>query len=303
MALPDPIKNPAKPKPASTTPKANNTKGVAPYVQPSFDARIFRRHFLSPPPKLDVKTTPYQGYSPTRPNPNPSKTLTRGQIRQAEAIPGFSDVARLNFLFNPSAISASYAIIADDASAILTFPNADDVADLNAPINQSVSLSLLFDRTYELWDSSKVNTEVGKYGCQVDVKAMKQLVGMSADLSNAPKPNGNTTGFALSGATDIMRNVRCFVNIGGINSLSYYGFIESWDVTYTHWTQYMIPMRCVINMSLRLMPSASSGGGKPATADPNAPSTPAATPAKTSTAPNIVAGPRGPTLVNGKGGR
>lgn len=269
--MPDPgepgaPKSPIKTKPASVTPKASGSKTNKPYQQPKFDARIYTRRFLAGPTPLDPKTTPYQGYSPTRPPPVGSKKeLVRGQIRQAEPQPGFSDVARINFLFNPSQLSASYAIIGDDATAILTFPNADDVADLNTPINQTISFSLLFDRTYELYDSAYVGKDVQKYGVEVDVIAMKQIVGMTTDLQGATPQaaaGGNTTTstFVLSGSKDIMRFVRVFVNVGGPTSLSYYGYIQNWDVTYTHWNQWMVPSRCVINVNMMLMPSSTSKG-------------------------------------------
>ena len=34
----------------------------------------------------------------------------------------------------------------------------------------------------------------------------------------------------------------------------YYGYINEWSVQYTHWTQYNIPMRCVISVNFTMLP-------------------------------------------------
>lgn len=39
----------------------------------------------------------------------------------------------------------------------------------------------------------------------------------------------------------------------------FFGFITSYDVTVTHWTQYMVPMRCAIDVSFQLLPNPMAG--------------------------------------------
>ena len=49
--------------------------------------------------------------------------------------------------------------------------------------------------------------------------------------------------------------VPAYLYLGQRNTnLNYYGYISEWDVTYTHWTQWMVPMRCVIDISFTMLP-------------------------------------------------
>ncbi len=46
-------------------------------------------------------------------------------------------------------------------------------------------------------------------------------------------------------------------------ALYYYGFISDWSVQVTQWTQFMIPMRCVINIDFTLLPTTATASGTP----------------------------------------
>src|SRR5581483_7972601 len=42
-----------------------------------------------------------------------------------------------------------------------------------------------------------------------------------------------------------------FGNVTG--GLSYYGYVSDWSVTYTHFSQYMVPMRCAVDIDFTLL--------------------------------------------------
>jgi hypothetical protein len=43
--------------------------------------------------------------------------------------------------------------------------------------------------------------------------------------------------------------------------MAFYGFISEWSVEYTHWTQNMVPIRCVISVSFTMLPNPPAGSG------------------------------------------
>lgn len=214
------------------------------WIQPAFDPRIYTFKF-----GVDKD--------------NPLGTsLTRGLIKQAVPISGFSDINQVAFLYNPSQVSASYQLSDPSTTqAAMLVPQPGDDSILRVPLNQNVTFSLLFDRTYELWDSSKKSTSAGTYGVMVDVWAMQQLVGMNADpgaaLNTSTKGKGQDSTLGSSG---LMMTTFCDFYFGGRQSLQYFGSITAFDVTYTHWTQLMVPMRCAMNITVQLYPEDVRAG-------------------------------------------
>jgi hypothetical protein len=201
------------------------------------------------------------------------KKLTRGFIIQAKAINGARQ--RCNFLYNPSAISISHGIDTN----VLSDPNAIDKNDVTAgqtllPLQQTLSFSLLFDRTYELWDPSKLYgdaaTKVPALGVAFDVLSLYKITGIATPMpvtddssadADAFKNAFNKNTFA-NGPAGPMTYQPVYVVIG--TSLSYYGVIQSLGVTYTHWTQAMIPTRCRVDVEVTLLPTPTgSNGSKP----------------------------------------
>ena len=178
-------------------------------------------------------------------------TLHRGMIQQAVRVTGLKDWNRLSFLYNPSQVAASYALASTQQVSAQLYPQAGDTSTIRLPLNQQVTFSLLFDRTYELWDSSQKSTSAGTYGVMVDVWAMQQLVGMNSDPSQAKGGQGKSTSL---GTTNLMMTTFCWFYFGGRESLKFFGSISAFDVTYTHWTQLMVPMRCAINVTVDLYP-------------------------------------------------
>jgi hypothetical protein len=151
-----------------------------------------------------------------------------------------------------------------------------------------VEFSLLFDRTYELWGSynsagqstgalggestSGNAADPGSVGVLSDIYAMQQFTGMTVGYNEGGSPVKTTSSNSQLGYSGILQFIPAYVYFGSQSNLSYYGYITEWDVQITHWTQYMVPMRCVIDVSFNMLPgkiSASgtqgpSGGGGPA---------------------------------------
>lgn len=238
------------PKNTSAGPSANSQFTYGPggsgriaYQQP-FDMRM-------------VKRVPLSGTT--------NGTLHHGRMYMASA--GRSRAYYgLNFLFNPSEIQIVHTL---DAQLP---PDAASLADAGRPIGGSgeFAFSLLFDRTYELWD--RQTTAAGKFGCYVDVRQLYLMLGIidpesqfteSAKdkgipyaLNNITAPNGPMYAqpmwvyFGSNFGSTYANNYR---------SLKYYGVITSLNVTYTSFTQFMTPRRCVVNVSFQNWAIGQSG--------------------------------------------
>lgn len=182
---------------------------------------------------------------------------------------GYMGFIGVRFLYNPSEIALSYS--AD--------PNAPIPENVNNPLNLgqtmaasgSLSFALLFDRTYDTWgqeERMKDKTNLGKqmaakYGCYVDVRQFYLMLGMlappdqSGTNGNSVLHGGSSTGlnnlwevpgYELQRGAMVSTPVQVY--FGGKDSLTYYGRIEGFNVTYTHFTNRMTPNRCVINVSM-----------------------------------------------------
>lgn len=228
-------------------------KNRDPLHQPAFDPRIKHIHI-----------------------PGGSSTLNRGYMVWENILPGYAHRCVFRFLYNPTTVEASYSLPDSGVQSALVFPNAHDIADLRIPINQYVSFSLLFDRTFELWGSYKSdgsprykNYADGNspyvVGVWSDIIQLEEFTGMNVGYSagtsaasnislGSGKSGGATT---LSGHQGILQLVPSWVYFGNQSNLHYYGYVSSWDVTYTHWTQYMVPMRAAVDITFNLLPPPS----------------------------------------------
>ena len=216
-------------------------KSRAAVTQPKFDSRITDLKFLES-----------------------GGRLKRGYMIWEKPITGYSDKAKFNFLYNPSTVEATYYMSTPGVSASLLFPNANDTSDLRVPLNQTVEWSVLFDRTYELWGSYKAdgqprggrkspNNNPGQVGVLADIYQMQQFTGMNVayEGTGVRQAISDTN---LGGRQGIMQLIPSYVYFGDTLNLAYYGYITEWDVTITHWTQYMVPMRCVIDIDFTMLP-------------------------------------------------
>jgi hypothetical protein len=71
---------------------------------------------------------------------------------------------KVNFLYNPSTIQETRSLDLNNGVLPAYARNPDDPGTYATSLNTTVSFSLLFDRTYELWDKSYQSTIGGAYG-------------------------------------------------------------------------------------------------------------------------------------------
>jgi hypothetical protein len=68
---------------------------------------------------------------------------------------------------------------------------------------------------------------------------------------------------SFTGHQGILQLIPSFVYFGQGNVLGYYGYISEWSYEITHFTQKMIPMRCIIDVSWTMLPYTPSTSGNP----------------------------------------
>lgn len=264
-----------------TTSPSSGAGGIAYYAQPLFDSRIYSLVFPMGAGSATAGTTggAYNG------------GLTRGMMVWDKAYSPYKDKAQVHFLFNPTTVTASYSIDATDISASLVYRSPADTAMPAFAMNQSISFSLYYDRTFELWgaysaagapNAKQISTTSGKtttfnynlvdptvYGVNVDILAMKQITGQfftsyqvnAANAGSASPQTTNNPGVTQQGVMSILPT---WVYFGAATGMVYYGYVSDFTVTVTHWTQYMVPMRCVIDVDFALL--------LPPVSEPNGPS-------------------------------
>lgn len=223
-----------------------------PLSQPKFDSRINALAF------------PLAGQS----SKSTSVGLTRGYMRQYQPLPNYSRSSVIHYQYNPSTVSSDYNIADPSAQAALNFPNPGDTAQLAIPLSQTVSWSLMYDRTYELLGSydDSGNTKYPNaavndprvIGCEADVMQFKDFTGMLTNYSYGTASTSNLSknvNYTLNqGIMQLVMAYAYFGSSGQGNNTQYFGYINEWSVQYTHFTQYNVPMRCVIAVYFTMMP-------------------------------------------------
>lgn len=192
-----------------------------------------------------------------------SGKLVRGRIIKEDG----SQVIR--FLYNPISVDVthrSFAVgddsVRDDALSQTTTGQLIGLGD--------IGLSLLYDRTYEMWDSSLKKTEAGRLGVYADVLAFYRFLGIVEEFRAVRLANGTSEAKAWENSyptAGLNTENRAYVYIG--NRLKYYGNIDACQVTYTHFNRKMIPTRAVVNINLQLQEDQqgevnynNNGGGR-----------------------------------------
>lgn len=167
---------------------------------------------------------------------------------------------KVNFLYNPSTISESRSIDLNNGVLPAYARNPDDPGSYATSLNTTVSFSLLFDRTFELWDASYRQTQPGIYGVRSDVEAFYNLLGI-----NIPKVQTNTQQQAAPPAinpskiTTTVQGPMMFIPANlyfGANSkgaLSYFGYVNDMNITYTHFIANMVPSRCAVDLTFTVL--------------------------------------------------
>lgn len=176
--------------------------------------------------------------------------------------------ASVVFQYNPSSFEASYELQNTTVNASQMYQITSGEAALTVPMMQQVEFTILFDRTFDLWGTvgSETASTVNALGVDADVLALKQYTGMFMTASNAAEASASfsnavpAVGQLSQGLMQPMLGYLYFSSTPTYGSF-YYGYVDSWDVTYTHFTQSMVPMRCSCDISFTLWPPPSQVAG------------------------------------------
>lgn len=254
------------------------------YTQVAFDPRMNKPVFLEG--KGETATGSNGDYLF-----NPANGLARGFIVQAMSQSQTDGTLYgCAFLFNPSIITMQHGL--DSNATSLTLPqyrrNAADTGVYLVGLASTLDLSLFFDRTYEVNTSAEksgvysrygplgfiqqtkyegsqilVNDDPRLIGVLADIRALYRVVGMSDPIPNVSWTN-DSGGSVTATITGPMQQVPCYLMLSAnmITNVPYwYGYIDSIGITYTHFTQTMVPMRAQVDVELTLLPDVSGTSG------------------------------------------
>lgn len=224
-------------------------------------------------PGTDFKTNTFDGrirsipsYVPGK-NAGPGYNLWYGSIFSAFPKNGPNGTLyTLNFMYNPSTVQVSHSL--DASNALMPSYTRSDY-DTGTPLVGSggaLSFSLLFDRTYETSDSSYGGSIQGELGVGADIQVLYNLVGV-----NTPQVTwwnaGEEEKKYENGASSVLGTMQMnpvWVRFSQTNAsfskavpymtrLVYFGYISAIGISYTHFTQRMVPVRCAVSLSMQLM--------------------------------------------------
>ncbi|MEU9857281.1 hypothetical protein [Streptomyces sp. NPDC047974] len=217
------------------------------------------------------------------------QSLYRGYITNARSSQGkpYDDKGPYSLLFhyNPSVINVSHSL--DMANAPMPSYTRSDL-DTGTPLvagGGQLTFSLLFDRSYETSDATQQGTFVGDLGVLHDIHVLYNMVGMNLPVGpwGAESSDGTFLGDIVAkiretlststaasdsrAAIGVMQmhpvwihfmNPRSttFRSLPNMSRMSYFGYISSINITYTHFTQRMVPVRAAVGLSVQLMTSA-----------------------------------------------
>lgn len=252
-------------------PTLSGKPGSTTFSNPPFDSRILNigggNTAVNPP------YTGGQGYAGNGTTGN----IQRGKLTTGTNKNAFGTnngiVYEVNFLYNPSTISESRAIDVGSASPLPSnsrIPN--DIGQYMTSLNTTVGFSLLFDRTYEVWDASNAalvgTSQAGTYGCRVDVEALYNLCGINQKLNATPAASTGQTAVSPTGGSPnynitvqgsmLAQPTQLYFGAQSPWALNYYGFISELAVTWTHFNAAMVPVRCAVDIQFTCMPINTS---------------------------------------------
>lgn len=165
------------------------------------------------------------------------------------------------FLYNPPVVNVSYGIDMGALSAGQLTAEQLTADPVYAGMT-SVGFSLLFDRTYEMMGPTHTAGDLRQVGVYRDIAALENVVGVRDGLIDGEEVMlGN------------MKAVPVYILFGGggtgrgsVPGLAFAGVIQSLNVTYTLFSQNMIPMRATVEVGFQQMIGRSAqdinkGGG------------------------------------------
>ena len=168
----------------------------------------------------------------------------------------------VRFLYNPSNITHSLAVSSDVVPQYKLDPAGAAAVALGTG-SGSLAFRLLFDRTYEIayGPSSSSPQDLRKVGVYADIAYLERVMGVVSSQTDAfghqifQPAQAVPVNFLFGGGYGIA---------GGVVGLKYTGYIDSADITYTQFSENMVPQRCEVDISATLMiglADVSVGGG------------------------------------------
>lgn len=189
---------------------------------------------------------------------NANSELYRG-LMATRTQPGSNQQFRIKFLYNPATISESRSLDLNNNVLPSYARNPDDPGQYKTGLNATVNFSLLFDRTYELWDSSYIGTDANTYGVLADVNALYNMLNINQQTVQTPAQLSSGSFQATGKYSLVVQGTMAAVPLDlyfgyrSAGSLKYFGYVNQFDVTWTHFSQKMVPMRCAVNIGFSLM--------------------------------------------------
>lgn len=178
---------------------------------------------------------------------------------------------RLNFLFNPSSdVNVTYGLDVDNGTFnIMNAVDTRDTGKLRILPNQTLTLNLLFDRMYEVWEGSMPE------GCELDMNVARAIVGLFDTVSGGAGDTGitaPTTGIMLFSPVDVVLAPSKYAP-------RFFGVVSTMSINYEILSRDQVPLRASLSMQLRLMPKTtfSNPNAGPVTQNSN-PRTPTSDP-------------------------
>lgn len=171
------------------------------------------------------------------------RPLKRGRIVASE-VATTSAGLQVNFMFNPTTLDFAFAFDGSQAD-----PEGTDKTVTAPTVGEGqLSLNLLFDRTYEVWD--RASTVAGVFGVHADVLAFYAFLGL-IDASYTASSSWEQ----LYPKSQIQQ-VYSYLYIG--DRLKYFGYITSFSVSYTHWSYDMVPTRAAVGIAFSVVMTTPS---------------------------------------------
>ena len=216
------------------------------YLNPPFDPRILRIG----PPSLG------------------SHKLKRGKLVRSDNVNGKKgpmEGKAVAFLYNPVAVTASHY---SDPAGVMQQGGGQVSTQMGQIANLGgVSVSLLYDRTFEVWDSSKQHTLAGRYGVYSDILAFYELTGITVSTTTKKVQAGVSNTVVTETITNFNQypvnfmdpSARYYLYMG--DKLRWYGVITDLEIEYSHFTQNMVPSRAAVSISMQFQ--KDSGGKQP----------------------------------------
>ncbi len=217
--------------------------GYGTVENPKFDSRILNIPFRQVS----------QGYGGTK-----DSTLYRGAMVGREENNGVK--YKVNFLYNPSTIAETRSLDLNNQVLPDYARVPGDSGDYQTALNTTVSFSLLFDRTYEMWDSKYQTADVGIYGVAVDTNAFFNLCGINQKQLVPGVRGGKAQNMVVQGPMAAVP-IDLYFGYGSPGGLSYFGIISSLGIVYSHFSQQMVPVRCAVDIGFTVFAETQGKAG------------------------------------------